>query len=87
MVQLSPFNFQAHQSSARFGGLDLIQFSHILARLYVVPSLYYLLYPYIRIFKMFGSKKFSPDTDISDQTGKVILITGGTFFYQSIVTC
>lgn len=36
---------------------------------------------------MFGSKKFSPDTDISDQTGKVILITGGTFFYQSIVTC
>ena len=26
---------------------------------------------------MFGGKKFDPDTDISDLTGKTILVTGG----------
>ena len=27
---------------------------------------------------MFGGKKFNPDTEIPDLTGKTILVTGGT---------
>ena len=29
-----------------------------------------------------GGKKFHPDTDISDLTGKTILVTGGTFRFD-----
>ena len=29
---------------------------------------------------MFGGKKFNPDTDIPDLTGKTILVTGGKLY-------
>ena len=31
---------------------------------------------------MFGGKKFNPDKDIPDLTGKTILVTGGTIIYS-----
>ena len=32
---------------------------------------------------MFSGKKFNPDTDISDLTGKTILVTGGIYSIKS----
>ena len=32
---------------------------------------------------MFGGKKFNPDTDIPDLTGKTILVTGGMVEFPS----
>lgn len=35
---------------------------------------------------MFGGKKFNPDKDIPDLTGKTILVTGGTIIYSTANT-
>ena len=32
---------------------------------------------------MFSGKKFNPDTDIPDLTGKIILVTGGIYSLES----
>ena len=57
---------------------DLLDFRHAFFELILHPVETYKAYlPHLTIYELFGGNSFSPEIDIPDLSGKVILVTGG----------
>ena len=57
---------------------DLLEFRHVFFEIVLHPVEAYKAYlPHFDIYDLFGGNSFSPEKDIPDLSGKVILVTGG----------
>ena len=57
---------------------DLQDFRHAFFELFLHPFDTYQAYlPHLNVYELFGGNTFSPERDIPDLAGKVILVTGG----------
>ncbi len=64
---------------------DLQDFRHVFFEAVLHPVEAYKAYlPHLNVYDFFGSNSFSPEKDIPDLSGKVILVTGGQSSLRSI---
>ena len=57
---------------------DLLDFRHAFLELFVHPVDTYQAYlPHLNVYELFGGNTYSPEKDIPDLSGTVILVTGG----------
>lgn len=65
---------------------DLLDFRHALYELILNPVETYKAYlPPLSAYGLFGGDAFSPEKDVPDLSGKVILVTGGQSSLHSIL--
>ena len=64
---------------------DLLDIRHAFSELFIHPvDTYHAYLPHLNIYELFGGNTFSPEKDIPDLSGKVILVTGGKSSLQSL---
>ena len=57
---------------------DVLDFRHAFFEFILHPvDTYHAYLPHLNVYELFGGKSFSPEKDIPDLSGKVILVTGG----------
>ena len=64
---------------------DVLEFRHVFFEFVLHPVDTYQAYlPHLNVYELFGGKTFSPERDIPDLSGKVILVTGGQSSLRSL---
>ena len=63
---------------------DLRDFRHAFFELFLHPVDTYHALAHLKVYELFGGNSFSPEKDIPDLSGKVILVTGGSSSLHSL---